>query len=144
MYNTMLMFQTIQLFTGCILTVLIILSIATQTPVHQFIGTEGCHFYYMVITILGISIFLSSLGMAIYRLFCFRNLMMKAARKKNLIKYILIGELGICIIWTLELIGVTLHFGNPPQNFCMNHGYVFAKIFHRYDGHQMKSYFCRV
>ena len=83
-------------------------------------------------TILGASIFLSSLGMAIYRLMCIRNLMMEVSWRKNLIKYILVGELIIGIIWTLALIGTTLYFGNPVQHFCMYHGEVFAEILHRY------------
>ena len=126
------MLQTIQLITGCILTMLILLSITTQTPLNEFIGTEGCYFYCIVLTILGASILLSSLGMAIYRLLCLRNLMMEASWRKKLIKYILVGEFIIGIIWNLALIGTTLYFGNPVQHFCMNHGEVFAEILHRY------------
>ena len=128
----MLMLQTIQLITGCILTVLILLSITTQTPLNEFVGTVGCHLYCIVIIILGASIFLSSLGMAIYRLMCLRNLMMEASWRKKIIKYVLVGELMIGIIWTLALIGTTLYFGNPVQHFCMNHGEEFSKILHRY------------
>ena len=128
----MLMLQTIQLITGCILTVLILLSITTQTPLNEFVGTVGCYFYCIVIIILGASIFLSSLGMAIYRLMCLRNLMMEASWRKKIIKYVLVGELMIGIIWTLALIGTTLYFGNPVQHFCMNNGEEFAKILHRY------------
>ena len=81
--------QIFQFVAGLVFSVLTIWPIATQTSLFEKLGRDWCHTYWIVNALLGESIFIGSLGMAIFRIICVNNLMMDVSWRKDLVKYIL-------------------------------------------------------
>ena len=116
---------------GLIFSVLTIWPITTQTSLYENIGREGCHFYWIVNALLGESIFIGSLGMAIFRIICVNNLMMEVGWRENLVKYILAGEIGIGIVLGTVATCIGFQFGSFQFNYCMNYGNSMADVLYQ-------------
>ena len=87
-----IMLQLIHLVLGLFYSIFTILPIVFQTPLYEYIGTFGCYGFWFIQVIDGHAHVIFGFGMAIYRLICFENLLMKSLLKKLLIKRILIAE----------------------------------------------------
>ena len=116
---------------GLIFSILTIWPIATQTPLYQNIGKDWCQFYWIVNALLGESIFIGSLGMAIFRIICVNNLMMDVSWRKDLVKYILAGEVGIGIFLGTVAACIGFQFGSFQFSYCMNYEKAMADVLHQ-------------
>ena len=133
--------QIFQFVAGLVFSVLTIWPIATQTSLYQNIGRDWCHFYWIVNALLGESIFIGSLGMAIFRIICVNNLMMDVNWRRDLVKYILAGEVGVGIVLGAVATCIGFQFGSFQFGYCMNYGNAMADVLHQWVIHHYFSYF---
>ena len=112
------------------------MSLATQTPIKETFGQNGCHFYWTACKIYDWGMVSSGNGMAIYRLICFHYLFKKDLNHKVMSKYILISE------WILSIISISCNatcfnmFGWEKAifyQFCMDYGTEKVDVLHQYE-----------
>ena len=123
--------QIFQFVAGLVFSVLTIWPIATQTSLFEKLGRDWCHTYWIVNALLGESIFIGSLGMAIFRIICVNNLMMDVTWRKDLVKYILAGEVGVGIVLGAVAACIGFQFGSFQFSYCMNYGKAMADVLHQ-------------
>ena len=129
------MLQLIHLVLGLFYSIFTILPIVFQIPLYEYIGTFGCYGFWFIQVIDGHAHVIFGFGMAIYRLICFENLLMKSLLKKLLIKRILIAESlaiffqALTSVVGLELIGWQKSY---IVQYCMNMSPLKADIVSEY------------
>ena len=129
------MLQLIHFVLGLFYSIFTIVPIVFQIPLYEYIGTFGCYGFWFIQVIDGHAHVIFGFGMAIYRLICFENLLMKSLLKKLLIKRILIAE-SLAIVFQaltsvmgLELIGWQKSY---IVQYCMNMSPLQADIVSEY------------
>ena len=117
------------------ISVMTTLPIATQKPLHEFVGQFGCQLYWGVNMAYQWVMVTSGAGMATYRLICFHYLFKKELNTKKISKYILLAELAIWVV--IISLGVLTYsfFGWEKAlfyQFCMNLGTPKINVIHEY------------
>ena len=112
------------------------MSLATQKPIKEMFGQNGCHFYWTASKVYDWGMVASGNGMAVYRLICFQYLFKKELNNKAISKYILIAEWAISFL-SISCNAVCFHmFGWEKvifYQFCMDFGPEKIDVFHQYE-----------
>ena len=88
-----------------------LLPIATQTPMFEFFGVEGCYFYTVSQVTSGSVLVVGGFGMVVYRLLCLQKTMMTKEERKATMKRILIAEVLIVLVLVFSIILGVVHVG---------------------------------
>ena len=118
-----------------VITLMVIPSVATQTPIHEYFGVEGCYFFWTVNCMYLVQLAVGGIGMAALRLICFHYLFKKEINTNQLMKRVLLSEKVLAIIcFSMLASGVLLNGWETAilYQFCMNLGPVQAQVLHNY------------
>ena len=117
------------------ISVMTTLPIATQKPLHEYIGQFGCQLYWGVNLAYQWVMVTSGAGMATYRLICFHYLFKKELNTKKIAKDILLVELAISGVMISLAALMYSFFGWEKAffyQFCMNLGTTEINAIHAY------------
>ena len=112
------------------------ISLATQVPMKDTFGKNGCHFYWTSSKAYDWGMATSGSGMAMYRLICFQCLFKRDLNNKAMLRYILISQ------WVLSFFSISCNaacfsiFGWEKAifyQFCMNFGAEKVDVIHQYE-----------
>ena len=99
-------FQFVQTLFGCIYPVLTTISIASQTPLYDIIGEQGCIIYWLSSVLHSQSLVVGGLGMAIFRFICLENRLQEFSKDKLATIIHIVGLILLCSIATITIIGI--------------------------------------
>ena len=88
-----------------------LISIATQTPMFEYIGIEGCYFYTVSQVTSGSFLVIGGFGMAVYRLLCLQRRMMTKEERKSMMKRILVAKILIALALVFTILLGVVHVG---------------------------------
>ena len=112
-----------------------LLPIATQTPMFEFFGVEGCYFYTVSQVTYGSVLVIGGFGMAVFRLLCLKKRMMTKEERKATMNRILIAEVLITLAIVFSIILGVVHVGWERAIFyCMGMDSLQGEILAAYAG----------
>ena len=118
------------------ISVMTTLPIATQKPLHEYVGQFGCQLYWGVNLAFRWVMVTSGIGMATYRLICFHYLFKRELNTKKIAKYILLAELAFSGVMISLATLMFSFFGWEKAffyQFCMNLGTPEINAIHKYE-----------
>ena len=107
------------------ITLMTVLAIATQKPMHEFVGQAGCQFYWGINLAWQWLMAISGLGIATYRLICFHYLFKRELNTKKISHLILLIQVAITTAILSIYVLMYNYFGWEKAmffQFCMNLG----------------------
>ena len=119
-----------------VIAILTVTSVASQTPIHEYFGVEGCYFFWTVNSIYLVQLAVGGIGLAVFRLICFHYLFVKEINVNQLMKRVLICEKALAVVcFSMLTSGVMLNGWETAilYQFCMNLGPIHAKVLHDYE-----------
>ena len=83
-----------------------IIPIATQTPMKDYIGQEGCYFYWTSFTIISYELVVGGFVMAIFRVCCIHNLLPQNIPMKTVtVRFMMVQGAILTSMTVMSLIG---------------------------------------
>ena len=128
--------------TVSVVSIMTAVPIASQTPMAKVFGEQSCYIFWAANVIYQWKLITSGLGMAIYRLICFKFLFKRNLNTKKMVRYVLLVQLAVSVTMISVRAFGYAEFGWEKAihyQFCSDMGSKQVQVLHDYNNEDFNS-----